>query len=114
MNPVRKGKNFLTARSLTRSSRQGRKGRFFLRRVNAGEKSCILSEERRFKNANVFYPIRDGKFELCGMLLVNHATSVIDQELPRKAELFTWRPSRLERVRERAVQFASVLKFDSG
>jgi hypothetical protein len=56
-------KNILTARSLTRSNRQGCKGRFFLQLVNAEEKSCILSEERRFKNVSVFYPVRDGKFE---------------------------------------------------
>ncbi|MCF8107703.1 MAG: hypothetical protein K9J81_01790 [Desulfohalobiaceae bacterium] len=40
------------------------------------------------------------------MLLVNFASGEIDQELPRKAELFTWRSLRLERVRERAVQCA--------
>ena len=48
--------------------------------MNAGEKSCIISDEISFKNVSVFYPERDGKFELCGMLLVNHATSVIDQK----------------------------------
>ena len=40
------------------------------------------------------------------MLLVNLASGEIDQELPRKANFFTWRTSRLERVRERAVQCA--------
>ena len=80
--------------------------KIFLRRVNAGEKTCIISEEIRLKNASVFYPVRDCKFELCGMLCTNQASGVIGAELPRKAELFTWRTLRLERVRERAVQCA--------